>query len=79
MNSARSPRSAYLNFKPRTTRGLSAIALIALYGWFLLKFLLVVPNTGLELWVGGLALLGMATAVLVFLSAHNFQAHAPKA
>jgi hypothetical protein len=79
MNSARSPRSSYLHFKPRTTRALSAIALIALHGWFLLKFLLVKPNTGLELWVGGLALLGMVTAVLVFLSGYNFQAHAPKA
>ena len=34
MNPARSPRSSYLNFKPGTTRALSAIALIALHGWF---------------------------------------------
>jgi len=79
MNPARSPRSSYLNFKPGTTRALSAIALIALHGWFLLKFLLVQRNPALEAWVGGLALLGMVTAVLVFLSAYNFQAHAPKA
>lgn len=78
MNSARSPRSSYLNFKPGTTRALSAIALTALHGWFLLKFLLVQRQPALELWVGGLALLGMVTAVLVFLSAYNFQAHAPK-
>jgi hypothetical protein len=79
MNPASNPRSSYLNFKPGTTRALSAIALIALHGWFLLKFLLVQRNPALELWVGGLALLGMVTAVLVFLSAYNFQAHAPKA
>jgi hypothetical protein len=78
MNPARSPRSSYLNFKPGTTRALSAIALIALHGWFLLKFLLVQRNPALEAWVGGLALLGMVTAVLVFLSAYNFQAHASK-
>lgn len=78
MNSARSPRSSYLNFKPGTTRALSAIALTALHGWFLLKFLLVQRQPALELWVGGLALIGMVTAVLVFLSAYNFQAHAPK-
>ena len=79
MNPARSPRSSYLNFKPSTTRALSAIALISLHGWFLLKFLLVERNPALEGWVGALALLGMVTAVLVFLSAYNFQAHAPKA
>jgi hypothetical protein len=79
MNPARSPRSSYLNLKPGTTRALSAISLIALHGWFLLKFLLVQRNPALEAWVGGLALLGMVTAVLVFLSAYNFQAHAPKA
>jgi hypothetical protein len=79
MNPARSPRSSYLNFKPGTTRALSAIALIALHGWFLLKFLLVQRDPALEVWVGGLALLGMVTAVLVFLSAYSFQANAPKA
>ena len=79
MNPARSPRSSYLNFKPGTTRALSAIALIALHGWFLLKFLLVQRNPALEAWVGGLALVGMVTAVLVFLSSYNFQAHAAKA
>jgi hypothetical protein len=79
MNPARSPRSSYLNLKPGTTRALSAISLIALHGWFLLKFLLVQRNPALEAGVGGLALLGMVTAVLVFLSAYNFQAHAPKA
>jgi hypothetical protein len=78
MNPARSPRSSYLNFKPSTSRALSAIALISLHGWFLLKFLLVERNPALEGWVGALALLGMVTAVLVFLSAYNFQAHAPK-
>ena len=79
MNPARSPRSSYLNFKPGTTRALSLIALISLHGWFLLKFLLVQRNPALEAWVGGLALVGMVTAVLVFLSSYNFQAHAAKA
>jgi hypothetical protein len=78
MNAARSPRSSYLNFKPATSRALSAIALVSLHGWFLLKFLLVERNPALEGWVGALALLGMVTAVLVFLSAYNFQAHAAK-
>jgi hypothetical protein len=79
MNPARSPRSSYLNVKPGTTRVLSALALISLHGWFLLRFLLVQPFPGLEPWASGLGLLGMVTAVLVFLSAYNFQAHAPKA
>ncbi len=79
MNPARNPRSSYLNFKPGTTRILSATALVSLHGSFLLKFLLVQPIRGLELLVSVLALLGMVTAVLVVLSAYNFQAHAPKA
>lgn len=78
MNTPRSPRFSYLQFRPATTRILSATALTSLHGWFLLKFLLVQSNTGIELMVGALALLGMLTAVLVFLSAYNFQAHAPK-
>jgi hypothetical protein len=78
MNAARSPKSSYLNFKPGTSRALSAIALVSLHSWFLLKFLLVERNPAIEGGVSALALLGMVTAVLVFLSAYNFQAHAPK-
>lgn len=78
MSAARSRRSSYLNFKPGTSRALSAVALVSLHGWFLLKFLLVERSPVIEGWVGALALLGMVTAILVFLSAYNFQAHAPK-
>jgi hypothetical protein len=79
MKSDNSLRSSYLNFKPGTSRALSAIALVSLHGSFLLKFLLVERNPAIEGWVGALALLGMVTAALVFLSAYNFQAHAPRA
>ncbi len=78
MSSGRNPRSSYLQLGPRTVRILSAVALFSLNGWFLLKFLLVRPLAGVEQLVGALALLGMVSAVVVFLSTYSFQAHAAK-
>ena len=78
MSEVRHPRQSYLQFKPLTVRGLSAVALLSLHGWFLLKFLLVQPSPTLQVFVGFLGLLGMLTAIVVFLSRYNFQANAAK-
>jgi hypothetical protein len=73
-----SKKPVYIKFKPATARTLSSIALSALYGWFLCKFLVDETKPGLQLFVGFLALVGMVTAILVFLSANSFLATAPK-
>lgn len=76
MSDARNPRQSYLQFKPLTARGLSALALLSLHAWFLLKFALVEPSPTLQVLVGFLGLVGMVSAIVVFLSRYNFQANA---
>lgn len=68
----------YIRFKPATARALSAIALSSLYGWFLFKFFVDETKPDLQMFVGFLALVGVVTAVLVFLSANSYVANAPE-
>ena len=76
MNKPRDPRRSYLSLSPVAARALSALALVSLHGWFLLKFLLVDPLPALQVTAGLLGLVGMISAVVVFLCRYNFQAHA---
>ncbi|MFM1886076.1 MAG: hypothetical protein RL026_1233 [Pseudomonadota bacterium] len=73
----RGPSRAYFKLSRGAARTLSVVALGSLLAWFVLKFFLTPDNAALQLTVGVLALVGMISCVVMFLSTYNFRAHAP--
>jgi hypothetical protein len=73
----RGPSRAYFKLSRGTARTLSVVALGSLLAWFVLKFQLTPDNAALQLTVGLLALVGMISCLVMFLSTYNFRAHAP--
>ena len=73
-----SPRAkpTFLKVRPATARRMSALALASLHAWFLLKFFLVEPRPGLQMAVSLCGLVGMLSAVFVFITRYTFQANA---
>ena len=69
-------KPAYLKVRPTTARLMSAVALISLHAWFLLKFFLVEPRPELQIAVGLCGLVGMLSAAFVFITRYTFQANA---
>ena len=69
-------KPTFLKVRPATARVMSALALVALHAWFLLKFFLVEPRPELQVAVGLCGLVGMLSAVFVFVTRYTFQAHA---
>lgn len=64
-----------LAISPRVARLLSVLSIGALWGWFLLKFYLNDPSTGLLSAVGGLALLGVGGSMTLLATQYLNQAY----
>lgn len=69
-------RTSWLNVRPAVVRVVSALALVSLHVWFLLKLLLVEPSGLLETAVGLCSLVGLLSTVFVFFTRYTVQAHA---
>ena len=70
-------RSKYILLTPRGAKALSVVAIGGLYGWFLLKLLLIGDQPAMELAVGLLGLIGMVSSIVMFLCTYSFVANAP--
>jgi len=68
-------RLKYITLSPRTAKLLSALAIICLYLWFFLKLFLTEEASGLL--VGFVGLIGIVSAIIVFLCTYSFVANAP--
>ena len=76
-NPQRADRSKYILLSPRAAKALSAVALGALYLWFILKLLLTGEQPALQLVVSFAALVGFSSSIVVFLCSYSFVANAP--
>ncbi|MEY3666650.1 MAG: hypothetical protein RL572_190 [Pseudomonadota bacterium] len=73
----RPDRSKYIFLRPRSAKMISLIAIGCLYGWFALKCLPIVDQPAVQITVGVLGLLGVISAILMFLCTYSFMANAP--
>ena len=77
-NSSSSDRSKYLLLSPRAAKMLSALSIGSLYLWFVLKIFLTGDPTPLSMVVGLVGLVGVVSAIVMFLCTYSFVANAPK-
>ena len=76
-NPSSADRSKYLLLSPRAAKMLSALSIGSLYLWFVLKIFLTGDPTPLSMVVGLVGLVGVVSAIVMFLCTYSFVANAP--